>query len=349
MTTRPYVIAEIAWGHTGSRDIALQLVRGAHDAGAQAVGIHLTSLPDYMVPDYRSRAGTTTSQRDTSAPPTIYKYLEQISLGPEAWRAIVGEARRSGVELVTMCNDEPSFDFAQEIGAADRYVIAAASFTEMDLTRRIARTGKPVLLRIGGATLREIDDVVTAVRAEGNEDITLLVGVQTYPTDIASTYIASLPALRESFGCAVGLADHIDGGLPEAITLPALALAYGATVIEKHITTRREDKLEDFEAALGLAEFAQLVRYLDTAATALGDGGIPADSAAEARYRAVVRKRLVAARDLPAGTVLRREDVAFKRADEGVGVEQLERLLGRRLLKPVMANTGLTPELCGSA
>jgi len=340
-----YVIAEMAWSHTGSLETALKLVRGARQAGADAIGIHLTSLPDYMVPDYRSLAGTTLSDRDVSSPPTIYKYLEKINLGEPDWRAIVAEARKVGIELVTMCNDEPSFEFAESIGAADRYVIAAACFTELEFVKRVARANKPILLRIGGATISEIDDVVTAIRNEGNSDITLLLGVQTYPTDISQTYIASLPKIRSAFGCAVGLADHIDGALPEAITLPALALAFGATAIEKHITTAREDKLEDFEAALGIEQFGEFVRYLRTAQLALGNGEIPTDSEAANRYRMVVRKRVVAARDLPAGAVLGHDDVAFKRADDGLPVEQLNRIVGRRLNGAVPQNAGLTPDM----
>jgi N,N'-diacetyllegionaminate synthase len=244
-----------------------------------------------------------------------------------------------------MCNDEPSFEFAEAIGAADRYVIAAACFTELEFVKRVARTSKPILLRIGGATLSEIDDVVTAIRNEGNSDITLLLGVQTYPTDIAQTFIASLPRIRSAFGCAVGLADHIDGALPEAITLPALALAFGATAIEKHITTAREEKLEDFEAALGIEEFGEFVKYLRTAELALGNGEIPTDSEAATRYRMVVRKRVVAARDLPAGTVLAKDDVAFKRADHGLPAEDLNRIVGKSLNGAVSQNAGLTPDM----
>lgn len=340
-----YVIAEMAWSHTGSLETALKLVRGARQAGADAIGIHLTSLPDYMVPEYRSLAGTTLSDRDVSSPPTIYKYLEKISLSAADWRGVVAEARNGGIDLVTMCNDEPSFEFAEDIRAADRYVIAAACFTELEFVKRVARTSKPILLRIGGATMSEIDNVVTAIRKEGNTDITLLLGVQTYPTDIGQTFIASLPRIRSAFGCAVGLADHIDGALPEAITLPALALAFGATAIEKHITTAREEKLEDFEAALGIEEFGEFVKYLRTAELALGNGEIPTDSEAATRYRMVVRKRVVAARDLPAGTVLSQDDVAFKRADQGLPVEDFNRIVGRRLNGAVSQNAGLTPDM----
>jgi sialic acid synthase SpsE len=284
------------------------------------------------------------SERNVETPPTIYKYLEQINLGQDDWREIVAEARKLGIELVTMCNDEPSFAFSENIGAADRYVIAAACFTEFDFIRRQAATGRPMLLRIGGATLPEIEAVVDAIRETGNQAITLLHGVQLYPTSVDQTRIAALPKLRTAFQCDVGLADHIDGGIPEAITIPALALAYGATVLEKHITTSREEKLEDFEAALGIDEFAQFVRYVRTAEGALGDGVIDRANEGEEKYRAVVRKRVVAARDLPAGHVLSRGDVAFKRADTGAPLETLNQLLGHPIAADVEANAGITPE-----
>jgi sialic acid synthase SpsE len=319
----------------------MDILDGAHRAGADALGIHVTSMPDYMVRDYRCLAGQTLSARGEQSEPTIYGYLDRINLGADAWRTIVARARELCLDLVAMCNDEVSFELAESLDVADQYVIAAAAFTEYEFVRRLALAGKPVLLRIGGATLAEIERVVDIVREAGNHRITLLHGIQLYPTSIDQLNLASLARLRAAFQCDVGLADHIDGDLPEALTLPPLAVAYGATVIEKHITTHRAQKLEDYEAALGIEQFTEFVKLIRAAESAIGDGTIGAEGPGAQRYRAVVRKRVVARRPMVAGQKLALSDVAFKRADAGIEVEQVELLLGRRLLRALAADEGI--------
>lgn len=336
-----FIIAEMAWSHTGSVDNALAMVRGAKAAGANAIGIHLTSLPDYMVRGYQASAGRAVS--DTGAPSTtaIYDYLERIALNEADWKIVIASARAAGLELVTMCNDEPSVDLAERLGGVDHHVIAAACFTEYSLIRKLAKTGRPLILRIGGATIPEIEEVVRIVREEGATSITLLHGIQLYPTPLEQINLSAIPSLAKRFGCPVGLADHIDGSLPEAITLPALALPYGATIIEKHITVHRDMQLEDYEAALGIEQFAQFVAYLRLAETALGTGDIRGDSDADKRYRNVSRKRVVARRPIAAGSIISNEDLAFKRSDYGLEAGRAQSLVGMRATRALRPDDGI--------
>ena len=341
-----FIIAEMAWSHNGSLDHALAMVRGAKRAGADAFGIHLTSLPDYMVRNYRGTAGRSVSDKGSAPTSAIYDYLERISLDGSQLKQVVSAARDVGLELVTMCNDEPSVDLAESLGAVDYHVIAAACFTEHRVIRKVARTGRPLILRIGGATVSEIETVVRIAREAGAQSITLLHGIQLYPTPLEQLNLATIPRLAAAFGCPVGLADHIDGALSEAITVPALAIPYGATMIEKHITVDRALKLEDYEAALGIEEFADFVRYIRAAETALGTGEPGADSPEDQQYRNVSRKRVVARRTIAAGDVISGDDVAFKRSDSGLPVERAEVLLGRRATRTISADDGIELDDC---
>ena len=336
-----FVIAEMAWSHNGSVDHALAMVKGAKAAGADAIGIHFTSLPDYMVRTYQASDGKAIS--DKGAPPTtaIYDYLAQINLREADWKLVIAAARAEGLALVAMCNDEPSVNLAERLGGVDHHVIAAACFTEYSLVRTLARTQRPLILRIGGATLDEIGEVVRIAQAEGAKNVTLLHGIQLYPTPIDQLNLSALPALAARFNCPVGLADHIDGGLPEAITLPALALAYGATMIEKHITVDRDMKLEDYEAALGIHQFAKFVAYIRLAETALGSSHADADSEATERYRRVSRKRVVARRPIAAGAIISSDDLAFKRSDSGLEVGRAESLIGLRAARSLRPDEGI--------
>lgn len=340
------IVAEMAWSHNGSVEHAVAMVRGAKTAGADAIGIHFTSLADYLVRTYRGLAGATISDKVSAPTTSIYDYLEQINLTPSQWRAVVAVAREVGLEIVNMPNDGPSVDLAEELDAADHYVVAAACFTEYAMVRRLAASGRPLILRIGGATLAEIEKVVTIAREEGATKITLLHGIQLYPTPIAQLNLSALPRLASAFGCAIGLADHIDGALPEAITLPALAIPYGVTIIEKHITVDRKMKLEDYEAALGITDFAEFVRYLRTAEAALGDGEPGAETDGDRLYRSVARKKVVARRLIPAGAIISMEDIAFKRSDEGLEVEYSPIVIGRRATRALSADEGISLDDC---
>ncbi len=331
---RTYVIAEMAWGHNGSVDVAIQLTRGAKEAGADAISIHVTSLSDYMVPHYRCVDGVTTSDRRVGE---IYQYLERLNLSQDDWVRVFAEARRVGIDLVVMCNDGPSLEFAKRHNP-DAYALAAACFTEYDFIRAIGRERKPVVLRVGGSTLAEIDRALAILREEGAADVVLLHGIQLN--------IRAITTLQTTFRCKVGLADHIDGGLESALVLPLLALPLGASAIEKHITVDRALKHEDFEAALGIAEFIRFVRNIREAERALGDGRFGDLTEADLRYRRVSRKKTVARQPIPAGTRIAADMIAFKRADSGVDPSEAESLVGRSAVRDIEMNEGLSPSVC---
>lgn len=331
------IIAEMAWSHNGSPDVAVHLVEGAKTGGADAIGLHLTSLPDYMVRHYRCTDGVTTSDRTVSE---IYTYLDKINLTPEGWARVFTKAREVGIKTCVMCNDRPSLDLAER-HAADMYALAAACFTEYDFIDAISRTGKPVFLRVGGASLDEIERAVSILRDGGSDGITLLHGIQLYPTGIDQLNISAIRSYRERFGVDVGLADHIAGELDEAGTLPLLAVAYGATAIEKHITVDRELKHEDFEAAIGIKEFRRFVTLIRSAECAIGSGEIGRLSEGDMRYRRVSRKRIVAAKDIAQGATISRDLVTFKRSDTGADPKFIDVIVGQKAGRDYFQDEGI--------
>ena len=330
-----YIIAEMAWSYTGSSDRAIQILEGAARGGANAISIHITDMPNYMVEDYKCIAGSTLSDSaDQSA--TIYEFLDSINLDQANWKEFDKRAAQLGIDVVVMCNDRMSFEFSKQM-MVSRYVLSAATFLEFDLVADIVRQNPNLILRTGGATLNEVQEVLRRIfEINANAKVCLLAGIQLYPTPIEELHLASLSTLSRQFGrvgVTIGLADHIDGDHPYAIYLPALALALGATVLEKHITTDRKEKLEDYEAALGIDQFAMFVDYVRTAERALGNGSIDymSDNPSYYKYRMVSRKKIVAAIDLTPGTVLKREMLAFRRADHGAQLDALDSLLGKTL------------------
>lgn len=334
-----FVIAEMAWSHDGSVEKARKIIKGASDAGADAISVHITSMKDYMVRNYGASAGQTLSAGKERE--VVYDYLDRINLKERDWSELFPYAKSLGIATCAMCNDIQSVKFCKNLNP-DAYVIAAACFVEENLVSEIAKEKKPVILRIGGATLGEIENAISIIKKFGTDDIILLHGIQLYPTRIEDTHITLIPSLKTIFGFPVGLADHIDAESELAMVVPVAALGLGATVIEKHITHDRSLKGEDIEAALNPDEFKTFVNYIRETEKALGVPHFRDFSAAELKYRAVSRKRTVAGRPLKKGQKIAQEDITFKRADGGIYPDESRFIVGRTTSKDLIQDEPIT-------
>lgn len=342
--SQTYIIAEMAYSHDGSTELAKQIVDGAVAAGADAISIHFTHMPDYMVRHYGSGPGRVSAGKETEE---IYNYLVEISPTFEVWKEIVTHARDKGIDVVVMPNDAASLDFAKTQNP-DAYVLSAACFEEYAFIENVGRTGKPVYLRVGGATLGEIETVVNLLRGVDCESITLLYGHQNYPTGIEDTNLNFLTCLMNTFGLPVGIADHVDADDDFAGIAPLLALPLGITCIEKHITHDRAAKGEDHESAMNAEELKLLVERVRKAERALGQAHAIGLDASSAMYRKNVRKRLVAARDIKAGEVIAKDDIVAKRSDEGVSASLVEHIVGHTALQDLAFDEGITLDVVGA-
>lgn len=340
-----YVIAEMAWSHDGSAALAEQIVRDAAAAGANAISIHITHMPDYMVRHYGAGPGRVSAGKDVKP---VFDYLSEINLSFDDWRRVAAAARAAGLDVVVMPNDAKSLAFAATL-PPQAFVLSAACFEELDFIAAVGRHGLPVYLRVGGATLGEIETAVNTLRRAGNTAITLLYGHQNYPTRIEDTNLQLLATLKQTFGLPVGIAEHIDAEDDFALVAPLLAVPLGVSCIEKHITHDRAKKGEDFESALNRDELRLLVERLRKAERAMGQAAAAGLDESSARYRAVARKRLVAARDIGAGAVVSADDLIAKRADEGVSPTYAAALVGQVARRDIARDQGITLDMFAPA
>ncbi|MGB8276142.1 MAG: N-acetylneuraminate synthase family protein [Alphaproteobacteria bacterium] len=311
---RTTIIAEIASAHEGDPEFARRLWRLACATGADAVKFQIfrrAALMSRVHPKYES--------------------FGQIEIAPEDWRAILKEAGQGPAEIVAEIYDEDSLALAQESGVVAAYKIPTSDIGNRALVRAAVATGRRLFLAVGGAREDEIAEAVSWL-SDAKAQAVLLHGFQAYPTRIEDTHLARLPALRERYGLAVGYADHVDAEDRELARLvPAMAIAAGASAIEKHITEDRARKGRDHYSALDPAEFADFVALIRRIEQAMGSAD-PALGEAEVRYRNEMKKQAVAARALSVGARLGRGDVAFKRiGGPGLAPDGLEPLLGRAL------------------
>jgi sialic acid synthase SpsE len=341
--TNTYVIAEMAYSHNGSTDIAKEIIVGAASAGADAISIHFTHMSDTMVRHYGAGPGRVSEGKDTKP---IYDYIDEISLSFETWAELVAYARSQELDVVVMPNDQTSFEFA-ETQKPDAYVLSAACFEEYDFIREIGRTGRPIYLRVGGATLGEMETVINLIRAEENQDITLLYGHQNYPTGIEDTNLNFLSCLKSTFGLPVGIADHVDANDEFSGIAPLLAIPLGISCIEKHITHDRALKCEDFESALNPDELKLLIERIRKAERALGNTFATGLDESSALYRKNVRKRLVATRQIAAGEIIADDAIAAKRSDEGLTASYKDLVVGRVAVVDIEFDEGITLDILG--
>ena len=333
-----FIVAEMAWSHDGSVEKAKEIIKAAADANADDINIHITSLEDYIVPQYGSGRGRVSEGKDAEH---IYNYLKSINLDKSAWAELFIYAKEQGLIISAMCNDLPSVDFVSEL-EPDIYVIPSACFSEEDLIKEVAKKKKPIFLRIGGAYLGELERAIFVLNESGNDNIALIHGFQNYPTKLEDMHLRYIQSLKQMFSLPVGFADHTDGGSEFALSVPLVALPFGANIIEKHITHNRSLKGEDFESALDPDDFKKFVQNLREIEKTFGSSSIRPFSEDEVNYRQVTKKRTVASRDIKANGQITKEDITFKRADEGVYPDESKYLIGRTVQYDIKKNEPVT-------
>ena len=311
------VIAEIANAHEGDPDKACELARQAVAAGADAVKFQVYTAAELL----------------TSNHPRFGHFAE-IEFPRDFWPAAVASVQNAGCKAYCDVFGVEAFETARAAGA-DGFKIHASDLRNQPLLERLASAGAPVFVSAGGAGMRDLAAAVRLLR-NGSQRITLLHGFQAYPTAAEDAGLGRLQVLREIFGdaCDIGYMDHADADTLSAWTLPAMAVALGARVVEKHITLDRRLKGTDYYSSLNPDEFKVLVDLIRQAAAATRRCAVEFSSA-ERAYSADVVKRWVAARPLAAGAKLRPVDLQMKRVPGPGFCPDLGQLMDRPLLRGV--------------
>lgn len=320
---RVFVIAEAGVNHNGSRELAFTLIDAAKEAGADAVKFQ-TFHADELA---SSRAEMAAYQvANTGLRESQVAMLRRLQLSADDFFALRRYADEKNILFLSTPFDLPSVDVLEALDVP-MYKIGSGDLTNLPLIRYVAEKGKPILLSTGMATLGEVEDALQAV--DGKVPVTLLHCTTNYPTEPHEVNLRAMVTLHQAFGVPVGYSDHTRGW-----EVAVAAVALGATVIEKHLTLSKDLPGPDHRASLEPHEFRQMVNAIRTVERALGDGRKRPTPAEEAIKRQV-RKSLVARRDLPAGHVITEDDVTIKRPEEGILPKDWDRVIGRRLRKPI--------------
>jgi N-acetylneuraminate synthase len=329
----PFVIAEMSGNHNQSLERALEIVEAAAKTGAHALKIQ-TYTPDTMTLDLDEREFHISDSKSLWAGTSLYKLYGQAFTPWEWHEAIFKRAKELGIIAFSTPFDATSVDFLESLDVPC-YKIASFENTDLPLIRKVAATGKPMIISTGMASIAELDDTVRAARQAGCQDLVLLKCTSTYPATADNTNILTIPHMRELFGCEVGLSDHTMG-----VGVSVASVALGATVIEKHFTLNRADGGVDSSFSMEPAEMTQLVVETDRAWQALGRVAYGPTAAEEKSI--VFRRSLYVVKDLQFGEKLTADNVRAIRPGLGLPTKSLEQVLGKIVKQSVARGTALS-------
>lgn len=320
----PMIVAEIGAAHNGKLKRVIDTVEAAARAGADAIKLQ-TFTPDTMVAD-RSRVIS-----DGPWKGLLLHELYREAAMPWHWQEFVFKsAQTAGMLAFSTPFDDTAVDFLESINCP-MYKVASFEITDIELIRRIALTGKPIIISTGMAQYWEIKAAIAA--AHGCSKITVLKCVSAYPAPVEEMNLAAIPYLQRHLGVDVGLSDHTAGHAAAVV-----ATALGATVIEKHITLTREDGPDDEFASLP-GQFATMIAQVRLAATSVGLPIIGATAAEQSSLQ--FRRGLYAMVDLRPGDIITQENVKARRPASEVGANQTAAVMGAHVVRAVKAGNAL--------
>jgi len=324
------IICEIASAHGGSADSIQKLLSAANSTNADWVKIQIYNFDNLI-----ARGNDNFSE------------LKDIELHPKEWLNVIHYVATLRIRLIVEVFDFPSLRLIESEEAVDAYKIPNSDITHKDFVDAIFSQGKPVFVSIGGATLREIDAIVEHGSLFPNVELTLIHGIQSFPTRIEDSSLDKIHSLRERYDCAVGYADHVDAEYTEiSRTIPAMAIAAGASVIEKHLTLDRSEKGYDYYSALNPTEFSEFVNHLRMLLPAIGSQGLENLTDAETTYRNKMKKFAVLSEPASKGTKVEKARVVYRRTEElGLTKNDVEsKYFEKLLIKDLPADTVLNED-----
>lgn len=335
---RPFIIAEMSGNHNQSLERALRIVDAAAAAGAHGLKIQ-TYTADTMTLDLEEGGFTIQDGNSLWKGRSLYSLYQQGYTPWEWHEPIFDRCRKHGMVPFSTPFDETAVDFLEALGVPI-YKIASFENTDLPLIRKVAGTGKPMIISTGMATVAELDETVRMARDSGCRDLVLLKCTSTYPADPGNTNINTIPHLRDLFRCQVGLSDHTMG-----VGVALASVALGATVIEKHFTLRRADGGVDSAFSIEPEELRMLVEESEKAWRSLG---CIAYGATEAEKHSLqFRRSLYLAQDMRAGEVFTAVNLRAVRPGLGLPVKYLDTLLGKSILSDAKKGTPASWDLLG--
>jgi len=331
----PFIVAEMSCNHNQSLERALKLVDAAVAAGAHALKMQ-TARPDGLTLQVDNPEFIISDPDSLWYGKNLYALYEEV-VTPWNWHAeLFNYCRERRIIAFSSPFELKAVDLLEELDAPC-YKIASFELVDLQLIRRVAQTGKPIIMSTGMASLSDIELAVTTVRNEGNNQIVLLKCTSSYPATPADSNLITIPHLRAAFGTEVGLSDHTMG-----VGVPCAAVALGATVLEKHFTLRRNDGGADSAFSLEPHELELLV--VETERAWQSRGTVCYGGSAQEQSSLKYRRSIYVSSDIAAGEVLSGDNIRVVRPGYGLHPRFYEVIIGRRVSRDLKKGTAMAWE-----
>lgn len=322
--SRAYIIAEMSANHAGSLDHAKQIIYEAKKAGADCIKIQ-TYTADTLTIDcdneyFHINNGTWTGEN-------LYQLYKKAYTPWEWQEELKKEAEKSDLDFLSTPFDRSSVDFLEDLGL-EFYKIASFELVDIPLIEYVASKGKPIILSTGMGTREEIEEAVSAIRTQGNDQIVLLRCASAYPAVSDEMNLRTIQDMKEYFRLPVGLSDHSMGSVA-AVT----AVALGANVIEKHFCLSRSIENPDASFSMEPAEFQQMVQDIRTAEKAMG--GVHYGPTSQEKDSVVFRRSVFAVKDIQKGEKITEDNIRIIRPGYGLKPKEYRNVLGMTATEPI--------------
>ena len=330
---KTFIIAEMSANHNHNKDVAIETIKAAKKAGADAIKIQTysseTETLDCRKPDFLLGDGLWKGE-------TFFSLYRKANTPWEWHEEIYHVAKEEGLICFTTPTDKETIDFVEDFGNPI-YKIASFDIIDIPFIRYAASKHKPMIVATGIATEAEIKEAVDAIRKEGNDDITLLKCTSAYPAPIDKANLLTIPDMKKRFGVKVGLSDHSPGS-----TVPMTAVALGAEVVEKHFIIDRSIGGPDADFSMNFGEFKQMVEDVRNVEKALGSIYYPTNLD-EITGRENCRS-LYVAEDMKEGDVITEKNVRAVRPGYGLPIKFFPQILGKKVKKDLEMGTRFSLE-----
>jgi len=323
------IVAEIGVNHNGDEELARKMIKCAKKCGADGVKFQTWSTEEIILDDVELASYQKESIKTNS---TQFAMLKKLEIPYDRYFALKEYAEELGLLFFSTMEDKKSVDFLLRDLDIPLIKVGSGDLTNYPLLKYTASLHKPMVVSTGMATLGEIDLAVQTIANEGNENIILLQCTTQYPCPYEDINLRAILTLKDAFKTVVGLSDHSKG-----IECAIAAVALGAKYIEKHFTLDNTLPGPDHQASLEPHEFRRVVEGIRNVEKAMGDG-IKRPMASELENKNIVRRKIVAGRDILAGEVFTEENISLKRAASGLSPEHCPLIIGRRAKKDLKYN-----------
>ena len=325
MKNKTFIIAEVGPNHNGSLKLAQKMIRQIAKTGVDAIKFQLAD-PDkvYSLDSFKANY-----QKKTDKSKSIIEMSKRIQLKKEDHIKLANLCKKKKIIYSCSAFDINSLVFLDKKIKVPFFKIPSGEINSLDMIQYIAKRKKKILLSTGMASYQEIKDTIKNLKKFGNNKITIMHCVSSYPAEKKHLNLNIIDEIRERFNLEVGYSDHSLG--EEAVLA---AIAKGAKIIEKHVTVSRKLNGPDHKSSMTILELKDLVRKIRTLELILGTRK-KTFSASEQNVKRVARKSIVSARYLKKNTIIKKKDILFKRPGTGISPNDLKKILGKKTNKDI--------------